>query len=105
MVAGLGAVLLYGSVAGMSLAVGGEPLPESHERDHTTMGAALSSKPAMPMGGARISEEERERRVQVCERQFEACRDQCARFKQGAPCYRKCSDKLAECMKDIPYAE
>jgi hypothetical protein len=51
-----------------------------------------------------ISEEERERRVKVCERAWEDCRDWCTRTKGGASCYEECSKRLGECMKDIPYA-
>lgn len=52
-----------------------------------------------------ISADERERRVQVCERAFEDCRDWCTRTKGGGGCYAECSKKLAACMKDIPYAD
>lgn len=93
---GCGALFLYGSLGVASLG------------DDVRQGAPLSpeSSPwALQDAERMISEDERERRVQVCERAFEDCRDWCTRTKAGQPCYKECSKKLGECMKDIPYAD
>jgi hypothetical protein len=66
---------------------------------------ATAGSTEWPEVGQKISEEERERRVQVCERQLAACRKTCRESKQGPSCYAGCSEKLGQCMKKIPYAE
>ena len=53
--------------------------------------------------GLGISEEERERRVLVCERPHETCRDWCTATRGGQECYKDCSKANAACMKKIPY--
>lgn len=106
LILGVGALFLYGSL-GVASGVG-DLHPEPSHRSLTIL--ELDTKePGFHDGDAiqtnRISEEERERRVQECETLFEACRDWCTRGKLGARCYAECSRKLADCMKKIPYAE
>jgi hypothetical protein len=70
----------------------------------STRGEALTALEFAPtVNPLGISEEERERRVQVCEREFEACRDWCTSTKGGRDCYAECSEKIGRCMKKIPY--
>jgi len=71
-------------------------------------GAALEAAAGstdLPQVTPMISDEERERRVQVCERQLAACRGRCRDSKQGPNCYAECSEKMGQCMKKIPYAD
>ncbi|UQA56730.1 hypothetical protein [Polyangium aurulentum] len=109
LVLGLAALFLCGSM-GMdsgaenpSLPVDGasarQVVPELGEVVETSAGSA-----GRPIVGGRISEEERERRVQECERLYEACYDWCSRSKGGPKCYTECSKKNTECMEKIPYA-
>jgi hypothetical protein len=54
-----------------------------------------------------MSDEEKERRREVCNREFEACYDWCSRSERTKAaqkdCYvHKCNPRLIECMKKIP---
>ncbi len=49
-----------------------------------------------------MSDDEKERRRQVCDNEEAACRDWCARSKQGQECYKKCWNNYVECLKKIP---
>ena len=49
-----------------------------------------------------MSDEEKERRRQVCDNEEAFCRDWCDRSEQGQECYKKCWDKYVECLKKIP---
>ena len=49
-----------------------------------------------------MSDEEKERRRQVCDNEEAYCRDWCGRSKQGQECYKKCWDDYVECLKKIP---
>jgi hypothetical protein len=113
---GLGALFLYGSL-GMASGVGeirteetrpsltlaGTGAREVESEGGATVETAAGST-GQPIVGQRISEEERERRVQECERLYEACYDWCSRSKGGPKCYTECSKKNTECMGKIPYA-
>ena len=86
------ALFLFGTFAVTSGAFASTP-------NHGLIAAEVAST-VEPMG---ISAEERERRVQVCERAWEACLDWCRRTKQSGACREKCANDLADCMKEIPY--
>ncbi|MRG95363.1 hypothetical protein [Polyangium spumosum] len=102
LILGLGALFLYSSLGIASSTI------DVQQASLTTTDAG-TNEPGLcgsdTIQTNRISEEERERRVQECETLFEACRDWCTRGKLGARCYAECSRKLADCMKKIPYAE
>ncbi|MBK8257630.1 MAG: hypothetical protein IPK82_33790 [Polyangiaceae bacterium] len=95
-ISALGALFLYGSLGIAPWGV--DARSEQHSSPWT-------SPPVPKNPDCLISEEERERRVKVCEKEFEDCRDWCTRTNGGRDCYSKCSDKIAECMKQIPYAD
>jgi len=112
LIAILGALLLVGSLGARPVEgdVRREPLSapgalggEAHARADLEEVAATQAKSgstvSVPIG--QMSEEEKERRRQVCDREFEACRDWCTRSKGGRSCYEKCSIKLGDCMKPI----
>jgi hypothetical protein len=86
------ALFLFGTFAGSSGAF-------ASTRSEGLTGAEFAPR-VDPLG---ISAEERERRVQVCEREYEACRDWCTATKGGRNCYAECGEKLGRCMKKIPY--
>lgn len=52
-----------------------------------------------------MSEEERERRKQVCEREYEFCYDWCSRSRRDRneqrKCYEDCSRKITECLDKL----
>jgi hypothetical protein len=106
LVMGIGTVFLYGTICLTSGIVKGD---EQQARDEQSPSSLISPEATntFPTGTAArmISEDERERRVQVCERAYEDCRDWCTRTKGGGDCYAECAKKLAACMKDIPYAD
>lgn len=82
LISGFAALFLYSSfcMASLEANVRHQELPSS------------ASSPSVPNGAeGMISEDERERRVQVCERAFEDCRDWCTRTKGGGSCYAECS--------------
>lgn len=92
---GIVAILLYSSLA---MAAGVVPDEEAAPQD-----ALTGPQDGVMLQG--ISDEERERRVQVCERGWEACMDWCKSSKGGHVCEEGCSRKLSDCMKNIPYAK
>jgi len=67
------ALVLFGSFAATSRA-------SASTHDVAEFAENVDGQTVEPLG---ISEEERERRVQVCEREFEACRDWCTRTNGG----------------------
>jgi len=52
-----------------------------------------------------MSDEERERRKQVCDREYEFCYDWCSRSHRKSneqrKCYVKCSEKNVECLDKL----
>ncbi len=52
-----------------------------------------------------MSDEERERRKQVCDREYEFCYDWCSRSNRKSDdqrkCYVKCSEKNTECLDKL----
>ncbi len=115
-IAALGALVLYGSYS-IALPVGAIREDQLHpsltgvqsdEIDLAPLGdavAAAVSSTERPTTAQKISEEERERRVQVCERRLAACGALCTNPKEYRTCHSRCMAKMAECMKNIPYAE
>lgn len=75
----------------------------SSSRALMKLGSGSTGRPIVG-GGEKISDEERERRVQVCEKQWEQCMDWAKRSKGRAVTRKECMDQLEQCMKDIPYA-
>jgi hypothetical protein len=49
-----------------------------------------------------MSDEEKERRREECQRSFDYCVDWCDRTKGGKKCEAECMKKIEECMKKIP---
>jgi hypothetical protein len=54
-----------------------------------------------------MSDEEKERRRQVCDRELQWCRERCQDSYRDpgkrSSCYSECSNKYAACLKPIPY--
>jgi hypothetical protein len=52
-----------------------------------------------------MSDEERERRKEVCDREYEFCYDWCSRSRRDRneqrKCYEDCSDKNVECLDKL----
>ena len=92
-VLGVVALVLFGSFAATSgVFAATHDLPEFVQ--------TADSQTVEPLG---ISAERRERRVQVCERAWDACEGWCYSSKQGPECREKCVRELADCMKATPY--
>jgi hypothetical protein len=118
LIAILGALLVFGSLGAAS--AGGDirqeplgasaPLGGEAEARAGLEQVAVAHAKSDSTGSGRIgemSDEEKERRRQVCNREYEACYDWCSQSERtkGAQrrCYEtKCNPKLAECMKQIP---
>jgi hypothetical protein len=56
-----------------------------------------------------MSDEEKERRREVCRKAHDQCYDQCTSYYANKnnrnklkPCYKRCADDIADCMKAIP---
>lgn len=94
-VSSLAALALFGSFAATSGAFA--------STQDEALYAQASDAQTIPFESLGISAEERERRVQVCERAWEACLDWCKRTKQSGVCREKCTRDLSDCMKEIPY--
>ncbi|MDC0741248.1 hypothetical protein [Polyangium mundeleinium] len=120
LLAGLGALFLYGSL-GVASGVGDIQQEPPPPMSLTTMGAAPTG--VVPEGGAAVqaagstgrrpvmlqemSDEEKERRREECATLYEHCYDWCGKaHKRGSAalrrCNQECSDKNTECMKKIP---
>ncbi|MRG96304.1 hypothetical protein [Polyangium spumosum] len=118
--AGLGALVLYGSL-GVASGVGDmqqEPPPmsltaataaptEAKLEGNAAVQTAAGSTGRRPVVPQEMSDEEKERRREECARLYEHCYDWCGKaHKRGSEalwrCNRECSDKNAECMKKIP---
>jgi len=122
LIVGLGALSLCGFLSASS--VGGEGRVEPATSSDQTSARAMEagdlqtgatelmtsgSTERRPAAPGEMSQEEKERRKQVCENEYEACYDQCTRFyanKRGwsklQPCQRECGTKLGDCMGKIP---
>jgi len=111
MVLGLGALFLYASLgisSGLASTPGLTPKPDavrmSHESGRPTIGAAGKVRP--PAAPSEMSEEEKQRRKDVCVTEHDFCYDWCTKSKRKsrdqALCYEDCARKLADCMAKIP---
>ena len=97
---GLG-IVLFCSMFGAAPAAGTIPDEPTRPQIHAR---PTNPKPVAPH---EMSDEEKERRREVCNREFEYCYDWCSKTnktaKQQRFCYEeKCVPKLADCMKQIP---
>jgi len=109
------ALLVYGSLGAASIG-GAEPLrgeaPARAEAAEDTALQATSDEAtshattAVPM--QTMSDEEKNRRREVCGRIFKNCNDKCKSFYDNPkfrgklrPCREQCSEDNAECMKEI----
>jgi hypothetical protein len=112
LIAALGALFLFGSVG--TTPAGGDvcqvplsaPAPlrgEAHAIAALEEVAVAYAKSGSTGAGrvGEMSDEEKERRRQVCERENQFCCDRCRDYKKGSDCYAECSRKLGECMKPI----
>jgi hypothetical protein len=111
-IASLCGLLVYGSLGVAS--IGGEP-PGAEEpvRVKTPIKIEIlevaTSGSAAPVPMGEMSQQEKERRREVCRKVHDQCYDQCTRFyskknlrKKLQPCYERCIDNMADCMKEIP---
>lgn len=110
---GLWVVLLFG--LGPAPAQGGEVsiLPARSEPSveflYSYSSSAENDAIANATNGSRapghigdMSDEEKERRREVCDREKEYCDDWCGKTKSGRACYNECMKKYTECLKAIP---
>lgn len=90
-------------------------VPQNRDVDVLTFAGGAQEKPrddnavcgdeALSNARLEMSEEERERRKQVCERQYEFCYDWCTHSRpnknEQRKCYEDCTDKLTECLDKL----
>ncbi|HZH98010.1 MAG TPA: hypothetical protein VEX38_03490 [Fimbriimonadaceae bacterium] len=118
LIAGLGALLLFGSFGVAS--AGGDVRAETLDASEPLGGKAgvragraeaavalATSNSTKPIQVGEMSDEEKERRRDVCVRQFHACESRCwSSKKKGSEftiCREACVRTLSSCMKAIPY--
>lgn len=109
------AVLVFGSLGVASVGAepraaaepsGGEVTAGAEIAQGTAPQATSDATATVPMQS--MSDEEKERRRQVCDKIFDYCNSKCKRFYDNPrfrnklePCRRQCSEDNAECMKEI----
>lgn len=111
-IASLCALSIYGSFGATALE-GEPPLRAPDALDSKASVGSVndqvtsSDSAAMPMG--QMSDEEKERRREVCARRHDQCYDRCTeaystkKFRAKLqPCYVRCAEEVRDCMKEIP---
>ncbi len=74
---------------------------QAHHEEPIASGETIASQ-GDGLQRQEMSDEEKERRRQVCDNEEAFCRDWCDRSKQGQECYKKCWANYVECLKKIP---
>lgn len=75
-------------------------LYSSSAEDDTVANATNGSRAPGHIGD--MSDEEKERRREVCDREKEYCDDWCGKTKGGSACWQECMKKYIACLKAIP---
>lgn len=103
------ALFIYGSISAAS--VWRAPFGAFDARDDEVPAVVeveeiATSDATTPVPTGEMSEQEKNRRRDVCARIHDQCYDRCTSFyskkrNRLTSCYRRCANDLAECMKEI----